>query len=128
MRHINNCFPKHFNIFLKVRTKRQTTQDDRSLFLVEPFQGGRTTRTRTTVRRRITPETGRALEKLAHALEYLADEFVCGGCEVVRDYGRIEAIQLLASLNRQLYFACQVEPTFLERVRSGLRRSSASLD
>jgi len=95
---------------------------------VEPFQGGRRTRGRKNVRRRITPETGRALEKLAHALEYLADEFICNGCEVVRDYGRIEAIQMLASLNRQLYFACEVEPTLAERMRSGLRRFSASLD
>jgi hypothetical protein len=94
--------------------------------MVEPFQGGRTTRTRTNVRRRITPEVGRALEKLAHALEYLADEYVCNGREVVRDYGRIEAIQMLASINRQLYFSCEVQIPFTERVLSVVRRFSTS--
>jgi hypothetical protein len=48
------------------------------------------------------------------------------GCDVVRDYGRLQAIQLLASLNRQLYFACALEPTFVERVRSICRRFSIS--
>jgi hypothetical protein len=33
---------------------------------------------------------------------------------------------LLASLNRQLYFACEVEPTFVERVRTICRRFSIS--
>jgi hypothetical protein len=101
-------------------------QDGRSLFRVGPFQQQLAVRKRTGPRRKITPEAGRALEKLSHALEYLADEFAHGGCEVVRDYGRIQAIQLLASLNRQLYFSCEVVPTFRERVRSLFRRFSAS--
>lgn len=70
------------------------------------------------VRRRITPDAGRGLEKLGHALEYLADEFVRDGCAVVEDYGRLQAIQLLAALNRQIYFACGVEPTMRDRVQS----------
>jgi hypothetical protein len=70
------------------------------------------------VRRRITPEAGRGLEKLGHALEYLADEFVRDGCAVVEDYGRLQAIQLLAALNRQIYFACFIQPTMRDRVQS----------
>jgi hypothetical protein len=77
-------------------------------------------------RRKITPEVGRGLEKLGHALEYLTDEFVHDGCEVERDYGRLQAIQLLASLNRQLYFSCEVEPSFTERVLCFVRRFSTS--
>jgi hypothetical protein len=96
------------------------------LFLVRSFQHGAGGYTRPSLRRRITPEAGRGHEKLAHALEYLADEFIQDGCDVVGDYGRLQAIQLLAWLNRQLYFACELEPTFVERVRSICRRFSIS--
>lgn len=75
-----------------------------------------------TVKRRITPEAGQGLEKLAHALEYLIDEYIHEGCEVDKDYGRLQAIQLLAALNRQIYFACCVRPTMGERVQSLFRR------
>lgn len=74
------------------------------------------------VRRRIPPNAGRGLEKLGHALEYLTDEFVIDGCRFAEDHGRLEAIQLLASLNRQIYFACDLEPTFRARVQSAFRR------
>ena len=74
------------------------------------------------MRRRITPEAGRGLEKLGHAADYLTDEFVCNGCRFGEDCGRLQAIQLLASLNRQIYFACGVEPSFRERVESLFRR------
>lgn len=69
------------------------------------------------IRRRITPEVGRGLEKLGHALAYLEDEFVFNNrWEVSEDSGRIEAIQLLASINRELYLKCGVEPTLRDRV------------
>ena len=77
---------------------------------------------RRAIRRRITPDAGRGLEKLGHALEYLTDEFVRDGCRFAEDYGRVQAIQLLASLNRQIYFACGVEPSFIERAQSLARR------
>ena len=77
---------------------------------------------RPAIRRRITQEAGRGLEKLSHALEYLTDEFVRDGCRIAEDYGRVQAIQLLASLNRQIYFACGVEPSLRERVQSLVRR------
>ena len=73
------------------------------------------------VRRRITPEVGRGLEKLGHAVEYLTDEFVHEGCRFVEDRARLEAIALLASLKRQIYFSCEVEPTFMEQVHALFR-------
>jgi hypothetical protein len=66
-------------------------------------------------RRRITRESGRALEILGHAIEYLADEYALervpkgplGNADP-----RVEAIQVLKSLNREVYFAGapQVQP------------------
>jgi hypothetical protein len=109
-----------------VKNKQATRHNSSDLFLVRSFQHGAAAHTRPSLRRRITPEAGRGLEKLAHALEYLADEFIQDGCNVAQDYGRLQAIQLLASLNRQLYFACEVEPTFVERVRTICRRFSIS--
>jgi hypothetical protein len=97
-------------------------QGRQSSFRVEPFHQGSGVRDRGVVRRKITEDAGRGLEKLGHALEYLTDEFVYDGCRVTEDYGRLQAIQLLASLNRQIYFACGVEPTFRERVQALFRR------
>jgi hypothetical protein len=74
------------------------------------------------VRRRIPLEAGRGLEKLGHAVEYLTDEFVHDGCRFAEDQARLDAIGLLASLNRQIYFSCGIEPTFRERVHWLLRR------
>jgi hypothetical protein len=101
-----------------VKNKRLAVQDSHFSFLTDAPAGQR----QPTVRRRITPEAGLGLEKLAHALEYLIDEFIHEGCEVGKDYGRLQAIQLLATLNRQIYFACVVQPTIGERVQSLFRR------
>jgi hypothetical protein len=69
-------------------------------------------------RRRIDPASGRALEILGHAIEYLTDECVHeGGAAWLRD-GRVEAVQLLMALNRQVYCACPEMPTLAERIRS----------
>jgi hypothetical protein len=65
------------------------------------------------VRRRHTPESGRALEILGHAIEYLADEYALetvpkgplGNADP-----RVQAIQLLKSLNREVYYAGAVVP------------------
>lgn len=105
-----------------VRNNRTVRQNSESLFLLEPFRPRSGAHPHATLRRRITPETGRGLELLAHAIEYLTDEFVQAGSEVGRDYGRVQAMQLLASINRQLYFSCEVRTTLTERVRSVLRR------
>ncbi len=59
------------------------------------------------VRCRLSPERGRALEILGHAIEYLADEYA----HDLADKGRlgnadprVAAIQILKGLNRDIYF------------------------
>ena len=105
-----------------VKINGMTQHDRHPSFSIEPFHHGSAVGSRGIVRRRISPDAGRGLEKLGHALEYLTDEFVRDGCRFAEDHGRLEAIQLLASLNRQIYFACGVEPSFRERVQSLYRR------
>ncbi|MGA9669188.1 MAG: hypothetical protein WBQ94_08270 [Terracidiphilus sp.] len=71
-------------------------------------------------RRRITPQAGRALEILGHAIEYLTDEFVHEGGALSGDDDHIKAVQLLMALNRQVYYECPEVPSFAERCRSFL--------
>ena len=78
-----------------------------------------------TRRRRISPQAGRALETLGHAVEYLTDEFVYQGGSFSANNAQLEAIQLLMALNRQVYFECPQLPTFGERCRSLLRQFAA---
>jgi hypothetical protein len=66
-------------------------------------------------RRRISPEAGHALEILGHAIEYLADEFVYGGESFSAHDAQLEAVQLLMSFNREIYFGCPEVPTFGDR-------------
>jgi len=68
------------------------------------------------IRRQLSPESGRALEVLGHAIEYLADEYAAG-LEHKGPLGnadpRVEAIQVLKALNRSVYFAgSEVQPAF----------------
>jgi hypothetical protein len=75
------------------------------------------------VRRRLSPEGGRALEILGHAIEYLADEYAADP----KDKGplgnadpRVEAIQILKAMNRAVYFSgTELEP-FFRRMRRWL--------
>ena len=76
-------------------------------------------------RRIITPQAGRALEVLGHAIEYLTDEFVHEGGGFAANNAQLEAVQLLMALNRQVYFECPEAPTFAERCRSLLRIHAA---
>ena len=69
-------------------------------------------------RRRISPEAGRALEILGHAIEYLSDEFVHTGGSLSAQNAQVEAVQLLMAINRQIYFACPLAPTVAERWRA----------
>jgi len=73
------------------------------------------------VRRRIGREAGLALEKLAHAIEYLTDEFINDASPQFRG-SRVEAIELLMSLNRRVYFDCPQVPTLGGRISAFLRR------
>ncbi len=76
-------------------------------------------------RRRITPQAGHALEILAHAIEYLTDEFVQQGLAYSSKNEQLQAVQLLMALNRQIYFECPEIPTFGQRCRALLHRPSA---
>ena len=85
-----------------------------------PREGGRARR------RRISPEAGRALEILGHAIEYLTDEFVhAGGSLSARD-AQVEAVQLLMAINRQVYFECPEVPSMGARWRAMVHRQAAS--
>jgi len=68
--------------------------------------------------RRMTPQAGRALEILGHAIEYLTDEFVHQGETMSPGNPQLEAVQLLMALNRQVYFECPETPTLGQRFRS----------
>jgi hypothetical protein len=72
------------------------------------------------VRRRLTPEGGRGLEILGHAIEYLEDEYAADSAAlgILPDTDpQLEAIDLLKGLNREIYFSgSEVQPPF-RRVR-----------
>jgi hypothetical protein len=70
-------------------------------------------------RRRITPSAGFALERLGHAIEYLADEYVhaAGSLPSLHSVDpRVQAMQLLMAANRQVYYSCPVLPSLYQRV------------
>jgi len=81
-------------------------------------------------RRRLTPDAGRAIEMLGHAIEYLADEFTLE-CMTTRrpvaagTHPQMKAIELLMARNREIYFSCPELPTFGERLRSWLHLQRA---
>ena len=74
------------------------------------------------VRRRLSPESGRALEILGHAIEYLADEYA----NDLLDKGplgsadpRVAAIQILKGRNRAIYYSgAEVQPAVQARVEA----------
>ena len=73
-------------------------------------------------RRSITPKAGRALEILAHAIEYLTDEFVHQGIDFSAKNEQLQAVHLLMAVNRQVYFECPEAPTLSERCRAFFHR------
>jgi hypothetical protein len=78
-------------------------------------------------RREVSPESGRAIEMLGHAIEYLADEFALE-CMSPRENNRlgthptIVAIEILKKCNRVVYLSCPEIPTLSERIQAMLRR------
>jgi hypothetical protein len=82
-------------------------------------------RVRSNRRRRITPQAGRALEILGHAIEYLTDEFVHRGQEISPRSSELEAVQVLMALNRQVYYECPEVVTMSDRLRSMLHLRAA---
>jgi hypothetical protein len=71
------------------------------------------------VRRRIPPQSGRALEKLGHAIDYLSDEFMVAPRD---SNGSMEAILLLMEINRRIYAECPRLPSFGQRLSALFRR------
>lgn len=71
-----------------------------------------------TNRRRIDPETGKALVALGHAIEYLADEFVYEAGQHKPNRGQLDAIHILMAINRDLYLACPEIQPFRQWLRS----------
>ena len=76
-------------------------------------------------RRHVSPEAGRGLEILGHAIDYLMDEYLTEpGCISAGD-DELEAVQMLMALNRQIYFSCPVVKTLKERWILFLQRFNA---
>jgi hypothetical protein len=71
-------------------------------------------------RRMISPEAGRALEILGHAIEYLADEYAHRAERFSAHDGEVAALQLLMRVNRQIYFDCPEVPSMIDRWRGVL--------
>jgi len=71
-------------------------------------------------RRRISPEAGRGLEILGHAIEYLADEYIYEGGKFNLADPRVQAVLLLMERNREIYFSCPEVPGLGERLRAWL--------
>lgn len=76
-------------------------------------------------RRHVDPASGRALEILGHAIEYLTDELVTHSDLIFAHDPRVEAIQLLMNLDRHIYLQCPEVQTFGDRCRSLLHFHSA---
>ena len=66
-------------------------------------------------RRRVSPQAGRALEILGHAIDYLIDEHIERGGQFRQSDPEFEAVQLLMAANRAIYFDCPEIPTLGER-------------
>jgi hypothetical protein len=75
----------------------------------------------------MSPEQGRAVEMLGHAIDYLCDEFALECLrarvhEIVGMHPQIEAIQMLKERNRQIYLSCPEVPTLRERSQEWRRK------
>lgn len=68
------------------------------------------------VQRRISPESGRALEILGHSIQYLEDEFTHCIQDPYERVGMLDAVEVLKQLNREIYLSCPVVPSWTERI------------
>jgi hypothetical protein len=73
------------------------------------------------VRRRLSLEAGRAMEKLGYAIEYLSDEFVNDARIDNAHDDRLEAIEILMALNRQIYLESPEFVSLGQRLNTWLR-------
>lgn len=76
-------------------------------------------------RRRLSTRSGRALEILAHAIEYLTDEFIHEKGQLTVLNGRLQAIELLMTLNRSIYYESPEAATITDRCKALVRRCLA---
>ncbi len=67
------------------------------------------------VRRRLDPQSGRALEILGHAIDYLTDEYILHGGQFRAGDPALEAVHVLMAANRAIYLACPVVPSLGQR-------------
>lgn len=75
-------------------------------------------------RKHISLRAARAFRILGHAIEYLADEFIHDAVPPSGQKERLQAVQLLMSLNREVYNDCPEVPALAERFEwvLGLKR------
>lgn len=71
-------------------------------------------------KRRMNQQSGRAIEILAHAIEYLADMHADEGSLLVWEKGHFEALEILKARNREIYEECSVVPDLDERISAFL--------
>jgi len=76
---------------------------------------------RTSRRRRISSEAGHAIEKLGHAIDYLADQYIHEGGIFNRHDPELQAVEMLMTINREIYFACPEVPSLGDRWHAWLR-------
>ena len=69
-------------------------------------------------RRHISRESGRVIEVLAHAIEYLCDEAVHNGGTMSAGDPQLEAVQLVMSLQRAVYLECPPVVSVWSRIRA----------
>lgn len=77
-------------------------------------------------RRHISRESGRVIEVLAHAIEYLCDEAVHNGSTMSAGDPQLEAVQLLMSLQRAVYAECPPHVSVWSRLRSSIANTLAA--
>uniref|UniRef100_E6PZ76 Uncharacterized protein n=1 Tax=mine drainage metagenome TaxID=410659 RepID=E6PZ76_9ZZZZ len=72
--------------------------------------------------RHISPDAGRAIEMLGHAIEYLADEFALDCMQwkgqPQNAHPALAAIEMLKAKNREVYYACPFAPTLAHKLRT----------
>src|SRR4051794_4318061 len=89
------------------------------------YESGLTTQAeKTQHRRHISVQAGCAIGMLGHAIEYMTDEYIHEAKHLAAHDSQLQAIQILMALNREIYYACPVQPTFTERLRAFLRIAS----
>ena len=74
---------------------------------------------------RVSQRAVRGRKVLGRAIEYLTDTLALAGEAGADHKARLQAVQLLMALNRELYAECLSTPTFGERCLSWLRMHAA---